>query len=205
MRIAARFAVALVAILAANSAFAWNALGHKVVAEIAWQRLSPEQRTEIVRTLRRHPRFDEDFAKRIDETGDDDHLVFLHAATWPDIARGIRGPDRSQFGMGPRHYVNFPLLINHVRPAEVNLAVDRPRGPAKQWNIAQATRFSLATIEDDQATPQQNALAYCWLFYLVGDMPQPLHSTALFCERFPADDRGGNPIKTRQGRILHSL
>jgi hypothetical protein len=46
----------------ALSAAAWNALGHKVVAEIAWRQLSPEQRNTIVETLRRHPRFDADFA-----------------------------------------------------------------------------------------------------------------------------------------------
>jgi hypothetical protein len=33
-------------------AHAWNALGHKVVAEIAWQDLTPEKRQEIVHTLR---------------------------------------------------------------------------------------------------------------------------------------------------------
>ena len=42
--------------------YAWNALGHKVVAEIAWRQLEPKQRQSIVDTLRRHPRFDADFA-----------------------------------------------------------------------------------------------------------------------------------------------
>jgi len=34
---------------------------------------------------------------------------------------------------------------------------------------------------------------------------QPLHSTALVCERFPNGDRGGNSIPTVQGENLHAL
>ena len=64
----------------APSAFAWNALGHKVVAAIAWQRITPEKRAEIVALLRRHPRFDEAFAKRLYEPGDPDPLIFLPAS-----------------------------------------------------------------------------------------------------------------------------
>jgi hypothetical protein len=53
-----------------SPAAAWNSLGHKVVAEIAWQQLDPATRQAIVDTLRRHPRFDTDFqAPGIGEIG----------------------------------------------------------------------------------------------------------------------------------------
>ena len=195
---------ALLATAYQPDAGAWNALGHKVIAEIAWQRLKPEQRAEIVGILRRHPRFDDDFAKRLGDDDDESRMIFLHAATWPDIARSIRGPDRSTFDRGTWHYVKFPLLLDGTRPAKLNLATGPPRGDSKSWNVAQAARYSLATIEGN-ASPQAKALAYCWLFHLVGDMHQPMHSTALFCERFPAGDRGGNSIPLRQSGNLHSL
>ena len=45
-----------------------------------------------------------------------------------------------------------------------------------------------------------------WLFHLIGDIHQPLHSSALFSQKlFPDGDRGGNDIKTRQRGNLHSL
>ncbi|MCH7752683.1 MAG: hypothetical protein IH898_11085 [Planctomycetes bacterium] len=47
----------------AGQAHAWNALGHKVVCEIAWQQIDQPTRDNIVATLRRHSRFDDDFAK----------------------------------------------------------------------------------------------------------------------------------------------
>jgi hypothetical protein len=65
-------------------------------------------------------------------------------------------------------------------------------------------KHCLVTLEGD-ATPSDKALAYCWLFHLVGDLHQPLHTTALFSERFPTGDRGGNLIQTVQARNLHSL
>jgi hypothetical protein len=57
----ARSVLLLIALLP-TPAFGWNALGHKVVCEIAWRELEPATRESIVDTLRRHPRFDADFA-----------------------------------------------------------------------------------------------------------------------------------------------
>ena len=42
-----RFVATLIVVLCAHDAFAWNALGHKTVAEIAWRQLTPEQRQPI--------------------------------------------------------------------------------------------------------------------------------------------------------------
>ena len=57
-------AALLIAATLAAPAHAWNALGHKVIAEIAWQELDPQQRQDIIDTLRRHPRFAEDFQQK---------------------------------------------------------------------------------------------------------------------------------------------
>lgn len=185
--------------------FAWNALGHKVIADIAWRELNEDQRTKIVDTLKRHPRFAEDFARDM-PSEDTDHWIFLHAATWPDIARGIKGPDRDKFDKPIWHYVNHPLTIDGFMAPLLNLSTDPKDKGAKtiSWNVGQATNFCISMIESD-APPQQKALAYSWILHLVGDMHQPMHSTALFSERFPKGDRGGNSIKTVQGRNLHSL
>jgi len=181
--------------LTALPAQAWNALGHKVIADIAWQQLDEPTRAEIIKTLRRHPRFDEDFAKQGDIGND--RWIFQHAATWPDIARG------SKLDMPTWHYVNYPLFVGDDRPVTFNLA-STPTGSAKTWNVAQAVAYCRKTIASD-APPSQKALAYSWLFHLVGDLHQPMHSTALVCERFPEGDRGGNAIPLVQGENLHSL
>jgi hypothetical protein len=74
----------------AATALAWNGLGHMVAAEIPWQQLDDPTRQQIVDTLRRHPRFAEDFKKKMPDdvaTADksvQDHWIFQQAATWPD-------------------------------------------------------------------------------------------------------------------------
>ena len=46
----------------------------------------------------------------------------------------------------------------------------------------------------------------CWLLHVYSDIHQPLHTTALFSQTLlPKGCRGGNSIKTKQGRNLHSL
>jgi hypothetical protein len=204
---------------AASTAFAWNALGHRVIAEVAWQQLTPERRQEIVDTLKRHPRFGEDFIQRLpkdmaeaDQTTQD-RWVFWQAAVWPDVARGIRGADRRLYDRPTWHYVNGPIYLDSSDKQTLdgkltnNMSAEYPTDmPESKCNIQQAMKHALAVLADSGSTGPDRAVAYCWLFHLVGDSHQPLHSCALFsANRFPTGDRGGNDIPLRQGRNLHSL
>jgi hypothetical protein len=78
---------------------AWKALGHKVIAEIARQQLDGGQRADIVRALRRHRRFDADFACNMPDN-DQDRWISQHAVTgnlqalWDNLlGRGDRTND----------------------------------------------------------------------------------------------------------------
>jgi hypothetical protein len=190
---------------AVSPVHAWNALGHRVVADIAWAQLTPERRKEIVDVLRRHPRFDEDFAKEMPSDVDEDRWIFQQAAVWPDIARGFKGEDLKTYNHPTWHYVNLPVFVGSDRPISANQSMDYPTPlDQSQWNVAQAVKHCLLTLASS-ASPQDKALAICWLNHLNGDLHQPLHGAALFCERFPEGDRGGNSIPVIQGRNLHSL
>jgi hypothetical protein len=202
------------AFLITSPANAWNALGHKTVCEITWRQLDAENRQEIVDTLRRHPRFDDDFAKKMpaDVDGADkatqDRWIFQQAGVWPDLARGLKGEDRKRFDRPSWHYVNFPIYVDRSdrRALAINVntsdKLDRDEG---DWNILQAIKHCQAVLRDKRTPPSEKALAYCWLFHLVGDSHQPLHSCALFSARFPKGDRGGNSIPLTRGDNLHAL
>jgi hypothetical protein len=49
---------------------------------------------------------------------------------------------------------------------------------------------------------ERRAIALSWLFHLVGDIHQPLHTAQLFTVDYPTGDRGGNQIcvRVRQAR-----
>ena len=67
------------------------------------------------------------------------------------------------------------------------------------------SRTLRATLKSN-AGPDVKAVALCWIMHDVGDIHQPLHSTALFSvDQFPQGDKGGNSIPLVHGRNLHSV
>ncbi len=101
----------------------------------------------------RHPcgairRFDDDFAKEMPSDVDEDRWILQQAAVWPDMARGLRGDDRTTYDHPTWHYVNFPLFVGDKRPLiGVNLSTDFPPiEPQVKWNVAQAVKFCVDTL-----------------------------------------------------------
>jgi hypothetical protein len=201
--------IAIALLVQAPHVYAWNSLGHKTVAEIAWRQLDAKTRQSIVDTIRRHPRFDKDFAMKAE--GDDkvtqDHWIFQNAATWPDEIRKNKEYDRPSW-----HYIDLPIFLNpgdkdvFAGKLPVNISTDYPtKLPIDQYNILQAIAHCEAALKS-KAPPEVKAVALCWLLHLVGDIHQPLHCSGLFSvERFPKGDKGGNEIPLRRGKNLHSL
>jgi S1/P1 Nuclease len=49
----------------------------------------------------------------------------------------------------------------------------------------------------NESDPERRAIALAWLFHLMGDTHQPLHTAQLFTADYPKGDRGGNEICVR--------
>src|SRR4051812_10291331 len=135
-----------------------------------------------------------------------DHWIFQQAATWPDIVRKTKN-DRPNW-----HFIDIPQYLDpsdqmaFANRLPVNVATEYPgRTPLENMNVVQAITFCRAML-NGKAGPDVKAQAYCWLLHLVGDIHQPLHSTALFSvDHFPKGDKGGNEILITKGKNLHSL
>jgi hypothetical protein len=204
--------------------FGWSAPGHRIIAAIAFRLLTPAEQSRIVRMLEPHPRYAEDFASRIPDgvrasgEGAVNEWLFQRAALWPDLVRGLPEEASREFHRPTWHYINRPhFLADADREAmaarlTLDLELDPPPRSsafppdAGVSNVVQAIRRARQVLESAEAKPADKALMLSWLFHNVGDLHQPLHSTALFSRRlFPDGDRGGNLIPTRQGRNLHAL
>jgi hypothetical protein len=199
---------------------AWNFTGHKVIASIAFQRLTAEEQGKVVAALRRHPRFAPDFEEAMPEEiqkaneTTQNEWIFQQAAVWADIIRS-GPPERKAFGRGEWHYVNVPVFLSDAARAElsgkltVNVATEPPEGAnvdTPTMNVTQAINLGRRVVKDGQASPADRAVMLAWLFHCVGDIHQPLHGAAMFSVRlFPEGDRGGNSVKTRQNGNLHAL
>ena len=203
---------------AVQPAFAWNAHGHRVIASIAFLRLDPDRRLEIANRIRKHPRWEQDFAAKMPDViknGGEQiqaEWIFQQAAVWPDMPRGFRGEDRKNYHHPTWHYVNYPAFLNPSDKAalgdlNINLEKKPPKVQTENMNVIQAINFSKLRIDGKiKVSPEEEALMWCWFFHCYADLHQPLHTTAMFSKiLLPKGCRGGNSIKTKQSGNLHSL
>src|SRR4029077_2539834 len=187
--------------LAIPPASAWNIPGHMLSAAIAYQvlqRESPQAIDKVKAALEKHPWYAHQWQARLQDVpvADRDLVLFMQASRWAD---DIRTQDKAQ-SRPSWHYINLPFKPEG-QPTNVQVREPEP------VNIvtAMAENESIARNEND---PERKAIALAWLFHLVGDVHQPLHTTQLFTVEYPQGDRGGNQIcvrvtQARQQMDLH--
>jgi hypothetical protein len=173
-------AVVLLATLPA-SAFAWNAKGHMVSARLAWRQLTDGQRTKVSALLKKHPHYAEYLAAQRPEGFTEEEWAFMRAATWADWVRSRH----REFDHPTRHYINYPIV-----PPGSAFDAAKFEPPAGQENAV--NQFGVCLDNFRNGSDEDKAVYLTWIFHLVGDIHQPLHCTAVFSERFPNGDRGGN-------------
>ncbi len=212
------FMVVIIAALGSvGSAWAWNDAGHLIVARIAWERLNESQRAKVVTLLQAHPHRDELLLKNRPAEVTDDEWMFIRAAVWCDHVRPPRNYPREQvathsiykFHRGPWHYVNYPYKAGQSQSALPAQPI--PGEGPNATNILEQLDLSMQVLtreaasdpgRDADVTDAQNkAVRLCWLFHLIGDLHQPLHTATLVDEqKFPTgahSDLGGNLIGIR--------
>lgn len=192
--------------LGARPAYAWDDFGHRLVARIAWENMTPQARARAVAILRGASH---DTGLQGSVTGtlspQQQMELFVFAATWPDVVRDTTQPLRMEKYHHPtRHYIDTfwmqstdfgPVQPSTLRP-DGDLVRDTPR--LRQW---------LAN-----GNAEEKALALAWLEHLVGDVHQPLHASGRVTPTEPCGDQGGNlftleeiPNANGRRRNLHSL
>lgn len=176
-------ALLLAAILPCSTALAWSRPGHMVTAAIAFEELSAQEPRivdRIVALAEKHPdrgAFEVAIGRA---TGEERRRrIFLELARWPDDARG------SIHDHPTWHYWSRPLIDSVSSPPE-------PPEDVPQGSAMEAFALNVSVASDSHAPDSERAVALCWIFHLVGDMHQPLHSASLVSKRFPEGDRGGS-------------
>jgi S1/P1 Nuclease len=187
-----RFALLVIVALSAPAmpAKAWNIPGHMLSAAIAYQVLQQENPAtieKVVAVLEKHPWYANQWQARLQDVtvADHDLMLFMQTARWPD---DIRIQDRAQ-NKPSWHYINLPFKPEG-QPASVQIREPEP------VNILTALAENEGVVKN-QNDAERKAIALAWLFHLVGDMHQPLHTAQLFTVDYPKGDRGGNEICVR--------
>jgi hypothetical protein len=176
----------LLALAWARPAHAWDALGHRVIARIAWDHLSPQGRTNAVRLLREAPAWSGIAELRPTDIpeAERDREWFVRVSVWADQLRA-RERAAGRPSTAEWHYVN------HFWEERNGRVVQRPDIPVLGELVVQMERIG-ATLGDRSRPDTARALDLAWALHLVGDGNQPMHNSARITEREPEGDRGGN-------------
>ncbi|MBL9131727.1 MAG: S1/P1 nuclease [Verrucomicrobiaceae bacterium] len=207
-----------------TQAFAWAGGGHKTIALIAWEQLTPPTRDKVAALLARHPEYDPHFQQIMTaELGggttkeQEQRWNFTQAAIWPDHVRppldGSANPNE-KYHHATWHYLDLPVYADAEAKAKIPMPKlfwtwkpGLPEFIEQRLTAAQVIDKACKLIPDTSQPETERAVLLCWLFHVAGDLHQPCHTAALFSvNQFPKGDRGGNSIllKDAPGDNLHA-
>jgi hypothetical protein len=132
-------------------AHAWSGDAHQLVADLAYERLTPAARSEVDRLIRTQSA---NVQGCVIES-------FARAATWPDCVRRRAGYTHT----APFHYLNIPIT-------GVTTVQDDCRAVGC---IRQAIRRYERTLANRQASDRERLEALAFVSHLIADVHQPLH------------------------------
>ena len=192
--------LAMLLLLAQTQVLAWHDTGHMIVAQIAYLNLSPAAKARVDRLLIAPP------GKRpwihlcatyytpaCEKTYDP-----ITIAVWMDDFRGDSLTDEYD----PWHYINYKPFFDGV-PA-------RPEVGPEPTNVLERINWCVNTLRKGTGRDKTDAETLGFLYHLVGDVHQPLHTTTRYSAKNPDGDAGGNgfsvqlPPETRI-RNLHAF
>ncbi|KTD11165.1 3'-nucleotidase/nuclease [Legionella gratiana] len=143
--------------------YAWNAAGHKVVAQIAYDNLSPKAKTMCHKYLR-------------SRTHNTPNSSFVSSSTWMDEIRF-----REVYWYDVMHYIDIPFSID-----EISLP------PIESTNAVWAIKQAMHVFSSKRTNPSEKRLALRMLIHIIGDIHQPLHAVTRVSAELPKGDLGGN-------------
>lgn len=160
--------------------FAWCATGHEVIAQIAYDHLTPQAKQQV------------------DQRVQDLHQAypaiktFDEMAAWPDWIKGD-----SVTAFNEWHYIDLPITFDKTRA---------PYPPMTQnavWAIGQSQQI----LASSNANQYEKTVFLAFLMHITSDLHQPLHAAELYSKQFPRGDLGGNLfiIKTPTKTDLHTF
>ncbi|HEX8633708.1 MAG TPA: S1/P1 nuclease [Pyrinomonadaceae bacterium] len=175
-------ALAALLLVAQSPAAAWHDTGHMLVAQIAYTKLSPAAKARVDKLLiapqGRRPLI---------------HLCATYytpacekiydpvtIAVWMDDFKGDSLNDEYENW----HYINY-------RPFFDGIPVRTEVGP-EPTNILDRINWCINTLRRGTGRDKTDAETLGFLFHLIGDVHQPLHTLTRYSARNPDGDAGGN-------------
>lgn len=168
-----------------NQALAWGVDGHKIIAAIAWDYLTPAAKKQVIEILGQ----------------DKDTLTannFVDIAPWADAYRDNARPDGAAYiGTREWHFVDTPLAttdedsdishaIDKICPSVKIAGVASVGAPAHDCVTNKIVQFA-HELQDTSTSSEERIFALKFIVHFVGDVHQPFHA-------IDNNDKGGNCV-----------
>jgi len=156
--------------------FSWNMVGHRVVAQIAYDNMTHEAKQKF--NALNHA-LDSEYSPK----------SFVNAASWMDEIkyREIKIYD-------PWHYIDIPFSPDGTSLPDV------PKVNAV-WALDQAALLLMS----EKTTDYEKGFFLRVFIHVLGDLHQPLHTVDRITEKHPAGDRGGNLFYLGTNKVADNL
>ena len=170
---------------------AWNDVGHKTTAYIAWQQMSPSAREKVINILMSAPE-DSDLSSLYPPDSRSEDIkkreLFMLASYWADIVRDRKFKNRSE----KYHHSNWHYADTFWKQENGQVKVT-PNPSEEDGGKAVEKLYEFEKVlKDSAASDADKAIAIAWILHLSGDLHQPLHTSARVTEFEPKGDQGGN-------------
>ncbi len=157
------------------SVFAWNAVGHRLIAQIAYNHLTRQEKAAFNR-----------YNRVVDRGYMSKNMV--NSAIWLDVIR------YRTHHYDALHYIDIPFSTD---------GTSLP--PIQSDNALQAIEVASRALVNPAETLLKKGTALRILVHIVGDIHQPLHAaTRVSCD-YPQGDKGGNEVILRHNQVAKNL
>ncbi|MBA2656888.1 MAG: S1/P1 nuclease [Tatlockia sp.] len=161
--------------LQSENSLAWSSLGHRLVAQIAYNHMTKESK-----------RLCQVYNHALDKIYKP--LSLVNSAAWLD---SLHKPQERW--LRKKHYINLPFSRDNavlIPPDKIN-AISA---------VEEATTILLLSVDDFS-----KGFNLRILIHVVGDLHQPLHAASQYSLSLPRGDKGGNLVKLKANPIAPNL
>jgi S1/P1 Nuclease len=159
-----------------NYGYCWNALGHRLIAQIAYPHLTAHAKQVY-----------NQYNHALDNVYRPQNLV--NAAAWLDSLRY-----QNESWLQEKHYINLPFSPDGT-----------PLLPPNKINAISAIAEAKASLQSNSSTNFAKGFSLRILLHVVGDLHQPMHAVNRFTADHPKGDQGGNLVHLGRNRIATNL
>ncbi len=170
-----RWIISLLCFSLSTPLFSWNAIGHRLIAQIAYEHLTVDAKEMFKKYNHRQ--------------------VHGHPESFPTAAVWLDHLYRSELAsIRSFHYIDIPFSSD-----------DSPLVKANEVNAVWAINMATFWLLNPNATDIEKGIALRILLHVVGDVHQPLHTISNYSQQFPAGDHGGNLLRLGKNKVANNL